>query len=429
MHSGPLAARDHVPGSGPLRRTRRAVRSSSANRRFRNLPAQRALPARRGNSCRPVVKCGVPAVVCIEGKGKAQAARSTTLDPGFGSGVLIDPIGRRPDEQPRRRRHDDGRGHARTTAASSPPTTSAATRRPTSRSSSSTAKEPFPFLEFGDSDAMEVGDRVLAVGAPFGLTGSVTHGIVSGKSRNNLKLNLFEDFLQTDAAMNPGNSGGPLVNLDGQGDRPDGRDQDPQRRLPGRRAGGVEQPREDVSAQLIKNGGRAARRTSASRCATSTTPPRRSPACQSEGGVVVTQVSENSPAAKAGLRRRRRHHEASTGAGEGRAATCTKVIVRAADRAGGGRGSCVRDGKFVRGEGDGRGAAATRGGRAGPADGRPAAGRSSSRRGGARGDRPDRRDRGQHSGCRRRRRAWWSSAVTKNSLAEKSGLARGHGRR
>jgi serine protease Do len=62
---------------------------------------------------------------------------------------------------------------------------------------------------------MEVGDRVLAVGAPFGLTNSVTHGIISAKSRN-IRLNQYEDFLQTDAAINPGNSGGPLVNLEGQ---------------------------------------------------------------------------------------------------------------------------------------------------------------------------------------------------------------------
>jgi serine protease Do len=73
---------------------------------------------------------------------------------------------------------------------------------------------PFPYLELGDSDAMEIGDRVLAVGAPFGLFGSVTHGIISGKGRNGLKLNDFEDFLQTDAAINPGNSGGPLISLD-----------------------------------------------------------------------------------------------------------------------------------------------------------------------------------------------------------------------
>ncbi len=73
-----------------------------------------------------------------------------------------------------------------------------------------------PFLTFGDSDKMEIGDRVLAIGAPFGLRGSVTHGIVSAKGRNGLNMNMYEDFIQTDAAINPGNSGGPLVNLEGQ---------------------------------------------------------------------------------------------------------------------------------------------------------------------------------------------------------------------
>jgi serine protease Do len=63
---------------------------------------------------------------------------------------------------------------------------------------------------------MEIGDRVLAVGAPFGLTGSVTAGIISAKGRNGLNMNMYEDFLQTDAAINPGNSGGPLVSLDGK---------------------------------------------------------------------------------------------------------------------------------------------------------------------------------------------------------------------
>lgn len=72
-----------------------------------------------------------------------------------------------------------------------------------------------PALEFGDSDAMEMGDRVLAFGAPFGLAGTVTAGIVSAKGRN-LRLNMYEDFIQTDAALNPGNSGGPLVNLEGK---------------------------------------------------------------------------------------------------------------------------------------------------------------------------------------------------------------------
>jgi serine protease Do len=72
----------------------------------------------------------------------------------------------------------------------------------------------------GDSDKMEIGDFVLAMGSPFGLSQSFTHGIISGKGRRNLKLgdNIFrnQDFLQTDAAINPGNSGGPLVNLHGE---------------------------------------------------------------------------------------------------------------------------------------------------------------------------------------------------------------------
>lgn len=72
----------------------------------------------------------------------------------------------------------------------------------------------------GDSDRLEVGDFVLAVGSPFGLNNSVTLGIISGKGRRDLDLGesgvRLQDFLQTDAAINPGNSGGPLVNLRGE---------------------------------------------------------------------------------------------------------------------------------------------------------------------------------------------------------------------
>ena len=75
-----------------------------------------------------------------------------------------------------------------------------------------------PHLGFGDSDEAQVGEWVLAIGAPFGFRGTVSAGIISGKSRGNLAgLDArFQDFLQTDAAINPGNSGGPLVNLRGQ---------------------------------------------------------------------------------------------------------------------------------------------------------------------------------------------------------------------
>lgn len=72
----------------------------------------------------------------------------------------------------------------------------------------------------GDSDALEIGDFVLAVGSPFGLSQSVTRGIVSAKGRHNLDLGdddlKWQNFIQTDAAINPGNSGGPLVNLRGE---------------------------------------------------------------------------------------------------------------------------------------------------------------------------------------------------------------------
>ena len=72
----------------------------------------------------------------------------------------------------------------------------------------------------GNSDALEMGDYVLAVGSPFGLRHSVTYGIVSAKGRRDLEVGAngvqFQDFIQTDAAINPGNSGGPLLNLRGE---------------------------------------------------------------------------------------------------------------------------------------------------------------------------------------------------------------------
>ncbi len=78
-----------------------------------------------------------------------------------------------------------------------------------------------PFLDFGDSDAIRVGEWVLAVGNPFNLESTVTAGIVSAKGRQNIidrdkDVNPLESFIQTDAAVNPGNSGGALVNLKGE---------------------------------------------------------------------------------------------------------------------------------------------------------------------------------------------------------------------
>lgn len=73
-----------------------------------------------------------------------------------------------------------------------------------------------PFLTLGDSDNLEVGQWVAAIGNPFGLQATLTVGVVSAKSRNNLDIVRYEDFIQTDAAIYRGNSGGPLVTLDGE---------------------------------------------------------------------------------------------------------------------------------------------------------------------------------------------------------------------
>ncbi len=77
------------------------------------------------------------------------------------------------------------------------------------------AGRDLPFVEFGDSDSAEVGDWVMAIGNPFGLGGSVTLGIVSARNRD-INAGPYDDFIQTDAAINQGNSGGPLFDMDGK---------------------------------------------------------------------------------------------------------------------------------------------------------------------------------------------------------------------
>ena len=194
-------------------------------------PIVTAIP-RELTSYRDIVKTVVPAVVSIEAKGKpkrpattfrgdrfeeilpTQQAPKSDVALGFGSGVVVDAKGvivtnfHVVDGADSLQVHlPDGRKFTTTDWRVDRKTDLAIVRVQTDK--------PLPVLEFGDSDGMEVGDRVLAVGAPFGLTGSVTHGIISAKSRS-LRLNQYEDFLQTDAAINPGNSGGPLVSLDGK---------------------------------------------------------------------------------------------------------------------------------------------------------------------------------------------------------------------
>ena len=76
--------------------------------------------------------------------------------------------------------------------------------------------ENLPYLNLGNSDNLKVGQWVVAIGNPLGLQASLTVGVVSAKGRNNLDLATIEDFIQTDAAINRGNSGGPLLNLNGE---------------------------------------------------------------------------------------------------------------------------------------------------------------------------------------------------------------------
>ena len=73
-----------------------------------------------------------------------------------------------------------------------------------------------PHIPLGDSEALEVGEWVIAIGNPFGLSHTLTVGVVSAKGRSSVGVADYENFIQTDAAINPGNSGGPLINLDGE---------------------------------------------------------------------------------------------------------------------------------------------------------------------------------------------------------------------
>ena len=133
---------------------------------------------------------------------------------GMGSGFIIDPDGVImtnnhvvADAEVVTVKLQDGREFTATDVRTDPRTDVAIVRVETD--------EPLPSLKLGESSGLEIGDWVLAIGNPFGFSGSVTAGIISGKGRG-MGITDREDFLQTDAAINPGNSGGPLINLNGE---------------------------------------------------------------------------------------------------------------------------------------------------------------------------------------------------------------------
>lgn len=161
----------------------------------------------------------------------------------------------------------------------------------------------FPYLSFGDSDKVEVGEWVVAIGHPRGLDHTVTQGIISAKHRRGiLDPNSYQDFLQTDAAINPGNSGGPLLNLKGE--------------VIGintaivSQSGGYEgigfaipsNMASYVANQLIKYG-RVQRGWLGIGLQDLTPALAKRFGLKEESGCIVTEVEENSPAQKAGLKK------------------------------------------------------------------------------------------------------------------------------
>jgi serine protease Do len=194
-------------------------------RLYQELDAEVAELERRGNLLKRVVRLVRPTVVHIEAR-KADAAKTSTRAKSIdeaGSGVIIEIGDKRyvltnrhviKDAPPENITIglDDGRELRPTQVWEDSATDVAVMELPPTTG--------LIAARIGDSSVVEIGDFALAVGSPFGLSHSVTYGIISAKGRRNLELGertlRYQDFLQTDAAINPGNSGGPLMNLRGQ---------------------------------------------------------------------------------------------------------------------------------------------------------------------------------------------------------------------
>jgi Do/DeqQ family serine protease len=163
-------------------------------------------------------------------------------------------------------------------------------------------KEKFPTLDFANSDELLVGDVVLAIGNPFGVGQTVTHGIISALARTQVGITDYQFFIQTDAAINPGNSGGALVDMTG--------------RLVGvntaifSRSGGSQGIGFAIPANMVrvvvasaKSGGKAVKRPWLGARLQSITPEiAETLGLKAPNGALVASVTPNSPAARAGLK-------------------------------------------------------------------------------------------------------------------------------
>ena len=158
-----------------------------------------------------------------------------------------------------------------------------------------------PAVKIGDYSQLEVGEWVVAIGNPFGLSHTLTVGVVSAKGRTSLGISDYEDFIQTDAAINPGNSGGPLVNLDGE---VIGMNTAIFSRSGGYMGIGFAIPInlvERIANQLIEKG-EVVRGYLGIMIQPLTADLAKSFDLQSDKGILIAQVTKNSPADKAGLK-------------------------------------------------------------------------------------------------------------------------------
>ncbi len=163
-------------------------------------------------------------------------------------------------------------------------------------------KRNLPFLSLGDSDKLEVGEWVIAIGSPFGLDRTVTVGVVSAKGRNHMGINEYENFIQTDAAINPGNSGGPLLNIHGE---VVGMNTAIFSRSGGYMGIGFAIPAnmaKTVKTQLL-TGGKVTRSWLGVAIQDMNEDLARSFKLSQKSGALITEVSKNSPAERAGLKK------------------------------------------------------------------------------------------------------------------------------
>ena len=201
-------------------------------------PAQAHLTADEVPSLAPLVKESAPAVVIVATQGKLQQPETQEPHPFFDHPFFERYFGERPNPQPRRPRAmgsgvivDAENGYLLTNhhvIDNAEQITVALTDRrefeaevvgadpETDIALLKIDADSLTALPFADSNDLQVGDYVVAIGNPFGLGQTITAGIVSAVGRSGLRLESYEDFIQTDAAINVGNSGGALINLKGE---------------------------------------------------------------------------------------------------------------------------------------------------------------------------------------------------------------------